>query len=72
LCPFENKVLSKILEPGEKHKQDGEKFRDGRLNNVYCSPNIIRVNKSKFTMWAGCRALRGGGGERHGHFSRKT
>jgi len=51
---FENRVLGKIL----RHKRDevtGEwrKLHHEKLNDLYCSPNIVRVIKSRSMRWAG-------------------
>ena len=45
---FENRVLRRIFEP----KRDGvagqwRKLRNEKLNSLYCSPNIVRVIKSR-------------------------
>ena len=51
---FENRVLSRIFGPkrdgvtGEWRKLHAEEF-----NDLYCSPNIVRVIKSSRTRWAG-------------------
>ena len=50
---FENRVLGKIL----RHKRDevtGEwrKLHHEKLNDLYCSPNIVRVIKSRSMRWA--------------------
>ena len=39
---FENRVLRRILGPGEWRKLHNEE-----LNDMYCSPNIIREIKSR-------------------------
>jgi hypothetical protein len=51
---FENRVLRRIFGP----KRDGTTGEWGRLHNeelndLYSSPNIIRVNKSRKMRWAG-------------------
>jgi len=51
---FENKVLRRIFGPkrdeitGKRRKLYNEK-----LNDLYCSPNIVRVIKSRRMRWAG-------------------
>ena len=51
---FENKVLTRIFGP----KRDGvtgewRKPHNDELNDLYCSPNIVRVIKSRRMRWAG-------------------
>ena len=50
---FENRVLRRIFEP----KRDGvtgewRKLHNEGLNDLYCSPNIVRVIKSRRMRWA--------------------
>ena len=51
---FENRVLRRMFGPkrvevtGEWRKLHNEEF-----NDRYCSPNIVRVIKSRRTRWAG-------------------
>jgi hypothetical protein len=49
---FENRVL-RIF--GSKMKEDGSwrKLHNDELHNLYSSPNIVRVIKSRRMMWAG-------------------
>ena len=60
-CPlFENKVLRRIF----GHKRDevtGEwrKLNKLELNDLYCSPSIVRVIKSRRIRWAGYTARMG-------------
>jgi hypothetical protein len=51
---FENRVLSKLFGP-ERNEVTGDwrKLRDEEVNDLYCSPNIVRVIKSRRTRWAG-------------------
>jgi hypothetical protein len=53
LRKFENRVLRKILGL-KRDKVTGEwkRLHNGQLNNMYFSPNIIRVAKSR-RIWAG-------------------
>ena len=51
---FENRVLRRIFRP----KRDGEagewwKLHNEELNDLYCSPNIVGVIKSRRMRWAG-------------------
>ena len=51
---FENRVLRRIFGP----KRDGvtgkwRKLHNEELNDLYSSPNIVRVNKSRRLRWAG-------------------
>ena len=51
---FENRVLWRIFGP----KRDGvtgqwRKLHNEELNDLYCSPNIVRVIKSRKFGWAG-------------------
>jgi len=56
---FENGVL-RILGP-KRDEVTGEwgKLHNEELNDVYCSPNIVRVIKSRRLRWAGNVALMG-------------
>ena len=61
---FENRVLRRGEVTGEWRKLHNEK-----LNDLYCSPNIVRVIKSRRIRWAGHvartgeRRVQGFGGE---------
>jgi hypothetical protein len=51
---FENRVLRRIFGPkGDKATGEWRRLHDEELNNLYSSPNIIRVIKSKRMRWAG-------------------
>ena len=55
---FENRVLRRIFGP----KRDGvkgewRKLHNDELNELYCSPNIVRVIKSRRMRWAGHEAV---------------
>jgi hypothetical protein len=54
-------VLRKIF--GPKREEDGSwrKLHNDELHNLYSSPNIVRVIKSKRMRWAGHMALMGEG-----------
>ena len=51
---FENRVLRGIF--GSKRDEvtgEWRKLHNEELNDLYCSPNIFRVVKSRITKWAG-------------------
>ena len=50
---FENRVLRKISEP-KRDEVTGEwrKLHNDELNDMYCSPSIVRVIKSRRMRWA--------------------
>jgi hypothetical protein len=58
---FENKVLRKIF--GPKREEDGSwrKLHNDELHNLYSSPNIVWVIKSRRMRWAGHVACMGEG-----------
>jgi hypothetical protein len=58
---FENRVLSKIF--GPKSEEDGSwiKLHNDELHNLYTSPNIVRMIKSRRMRWAGHVARMGRG-----------
>jgi len=51
---FENRVLRGILGP-KRDEVTGEwkRLHNEELNDLYCSPNIVRVITSKRMRWAG-------------------
>jgi len=51
---FENRVLRRIFGP-KRDEVTGEwrKLHNEELNDLYCSPNIVRVIKSRRMRWAG-------------------
>ena len=57
---YENRVLGRILGP-RRDEVTGEwrKTHNEELNDLYCSPNIVRVVKSRAIRWAGHVALCG-------------
>jgi len=59
---FENKVLRTIFGPKRDDvTREGRKLYHEELNGVYCSPNIVRVIKTRRMRWAGHVACRGEG-----------
>ena len=61
---FENRVLKRIFVP-RRDEVTGEwrKLHNEELNNLYSSPNIVRVIKSRRMRWAGhVVSTRGGKG----------
>ena len=59
---FENRVLMRIFGP-KRDEVTGEwrKLHNDELNDLYCSPNIVRVIKSRRMAWAGQVARMGEG-----------
>ena len=51
---FENRVLRRIFGP-RRDEVTGEwrKLHNEGFNDLYCSPNIVRVIKSRRMRWAG-------------------
>jgi hypothetical protein len=58
---FENRVLRRIF--GPKREEDGlwRKLYSDELHNLYSSPNIVMVIKSRRMRWAGHVARMGEG-----------
>jgi len=59
---FENRVLRRVFGP-KRNEGTGEwrKLHNEELNDLYCSPNILRVIKSRRMRWAGHVARMGEG-----------
>ena len=59
---FDNRVLRRIFGP-KRDEVTGEwsKLHNEELNDLYSSPNIVRVIKSRTMRWAGHVALCGRG-----------
>ena len=55
-----NMVLRRIFEPSkDKGTREGRRFHDEELNDLYSSPNIVRVIKSRRMRYAGHVACMG-------------
>jgi hypothetical protein len=51
---FQNRVLRKIFGPKRDEVIGGwRKLHNEELDNLYCSPSIIRIIKSRRMRWAG-------------------
>jgi hypothetical protein len=62
---FENRVLRRIFGPKREEVAEGwRRLHNEELNNLYASPNIVRVFKSMRKRWAG-HVTRMGKGEMH-------
>ena len=62
LSVFENRVLRRIFEPNrDEVTVEWRKLHNEILNDLYSSPNIVRVIKSRRMRWAGHVARMGEG-----------
>ena len=51
---FENRVLRRMFgSKGDEVTGEWSKLHNEELNDLYCSPNIVRVIKSRRMRWAG-------------------
>jgi hypothetical protein len=64
---FENKVLRRIFGPKRDEVMGEWRKLHEELRDLYCSPSIIRVMKSRKMRWAGHVALMGKRGKRIGY-----
>jgi hypothetical protein len=57
---FENRVLRRIFGPKrDEVTREWRKLHNEELNDLYSSPNIIRLIKSRIMRWAGHVACMG-------------
>jgi hypothetical protein len=49
----ENRVLRRIWASRDEVKGEWRKLHNEELNDLYCTPNIVRVFKSRRTRWTG-------------------
>jgi hypothetical protein len=57
---FESRVLRRIFGPKRDEVIGGwRELHNEELHNLYCSPNIIRIIKSRRMRWAGHETLMG-------------
>jgi hypothetical protein len=50
---FENRVLRRIFGPKREEEGSWRKLHNDELHDLYSSPNIVRVIKSRRMRWAG-------------------
>ena len=50
---FENWILSRIFGPKRAENGEWRKLHNEELHSLYCSPNVVRVIKSRRLRWAG-------------------
>jgi hypothetical protein len=56
---FENRVLMKIIGPKDDVTGEWRKLRNEELRDLYTSPSIIRIIKSRRMKWMGHVAQKG-------------
>jgi hypothetical protein len=61
LSVFENRVLRRIFGPKREEDRSWRKLHNGELRNLYSSPNIVMVIKSRRMRWVGHVAHMGEG-----------
>ena len=55
---FENRILKQIFGPKRDENGEWRRLHNEELHSLYCSPNIVRVIKSRRWRWAGHVARR--------------
>ena len=50
---FENRILRRIFGPKMHENGEWRRLHNEELHSLYCSPNEVRVNKSRRLRWAG-------------------
>jgi hypothetical protein len=58
---FESRVLRRIFGPKREEEGSWRKLHNDELHDLYSSPNIVRVIKSRSMRWAGHVARMGRG-----------
>jgi hypothetical protein len=58
---FDNEVLRRIFGPKREENGSWRKLHSDELHDLYSSPNVVRVIKSRRMKWAGHGARRGEG-----------
>jgi hypothetical protein len=70
---FENMVLRRIFGPKRDEMIGGwRKLHNEELHNLYCSPSIIRIIKSRRMIWGRACSTNGGEEERIYDFGEKS
>jgi hypothetical protein len=59
---LENRMLRRVFGPNKEEIRGWRKLHNEELYNLYCSPSIIRIIKSKRLRWGGHVARMGAKG----------